>query len=390
MPAPPNPRARRSPLIRAADPAGAGRDRRRFLPFLALGMAALLAAALVGWGAFAGSEDTEEAAGLVGTGAVELAAPIDGPDRWDGAWARLRIAPARTGTNTVVLRATDGEGTPVPAGAAPPLAVTVAGLDDPAAALPVDVAADGNGVFTGEATLNATGWWRAEVTAADAGSPAPLPFYLLLPDPNLHGTDAPGLPESDPAAQAVFERGRAALTALHRVRYRESLGDGQGHLAFAEWAVSDGTDGAPAASSYRAPGGTEAIVVGDRRWLRRPGTGWETGAAAPVVPPADWGGDYAAATGFRLGGEETVDGEPCRIVTFAVPEQTEPRRLAAAWYAWWVGTESGQIRREAMVSRNHYMLHEYADFDAPLAIAPPADAPAAASATATPIASPGP
>jgi len=46
-------------------------------------------------------------------------------------------------------------------------------------------------------------------------------------------------------------------------------------------------------------------------------------------------------------------------------------RQVVAWYLWWVGTESGQIRREAMVSRLHYMLHQFSDFDAPMTFSPP-------------------
>jgi hypothetical protein len=90
-----------------------------------------------------------------------------------------------------------------------------------------------------------------------------------------------------------------------------------------------------------------------------------------VVPPSEWGDEYTGATGFTLLGEETIDGEPCQIVAFVAPELSEPRRRTVAWYAWWVGTESGQVRRETMVSRVHYMMHHFSDFDAPLTITPP-------------------
>ena len=53
-------------------------------------------------------------------------------------------------------------------------------------------------------------------------------------------------------------------------------------------------------------------------------------------------------------------------MTFHVPEDF----YSEAWYAWWVGEESGLLRREAMVARGHYMLHHFHDFDAPFTIAP--------------------
>ncbi len=55
-------------------------------------------------------------------------------------------------------------------------------------------------------------------------------------------------------------------------------------------------------------------------------------------------------------------------MTFFVPEAPG---LAAAWYAFWIGEETGRLHRTAMVSRSHYMVDDYSDFDAPLLIEPP-------------------
>ena len=76
---------------------------------------------------------------------------------------------------------------------------------------------------------------------------------------------------------------------------------------------------------------------------------------------------------FRLGPVETVDGEPCQVVTFSQPSPSG-QAWAAAWYAWWVGTETGFVRRETMVAPRHYMRYDYHDFNAPVTIAPPAAA----------------
>ena len=59
------------------------------------------------------------------------------------------------------------------------------------------------------------------------------------------------------------------------------------------------------------------------------------------------------------------------MLAFVVPEQTEPRRQTVAWYLWWVGKETGHVRKEAMASRVHYMKNDFSDFDAPFVIAPP-------------------
>ncbi len=62
-----------------------------------------------------------------------------------------------------------------------------------------------------------------------------------------------------------------------------------------------------------------------------------------------------------------------------MPELTEPQRRTVAWYLWWVGEETGYVRQEAMVSRLHYMLNRFSDFDVPITLTPP-------EKTATPVA----
>ncbi|MDP9356092.1 MAG: hypothetical protein M3R02_12575 [Chloroflexota bacterium] len=48
----------------------------------------------------------------------------------------------------------------------------------------------------------------------------------------------------------------------------------------------------------------------------------------------------------------------------------EAPQLAAPWYAFGVGEKTSLIHRPAMVSRSHYMVDDYYDFDAPLLIEP--------------------
>jgi hypothetical protein len=50
---------------------------------------------------------------------------------------------------------------------------------------------------------------------------------------------------------------------------------------------------------------------------------------------------------------------------FVVPEA--PNRTVA-WYVWWVGTETGLVRRDAMISRSHYMASFFSEFDTPFTI----------------------
>ncbi len=229
-----------------------------------------------------------------------------------------------------------------------------------------------NGELSGPLPLNQAGWQR--IAAEVAGSETLAEFYLLVPDPNINGPNAVPEFSSSAEAEAVFQRGLAATTALQSVRYTEWIGDGAGNSAVSEHAVVAGGDGEPPAFSFRITGGMEAVVIGTTRWVRPPGVGWQRQEGATVVPPSEWGEEYSGATGFTLLGEETIDGELTQIVAFVAPELNEPRRRTVAWYLWWVGTETGHVHREAMVSRRHYLLHHFSGFIEPMHILPPDDA----------------
>jgi hypothetical protein len=180
-----------------------------------------------------------------------------------------------------------------------------------------------------------------------------------------------------------------SLTSLRSVRYAQRIKDGGDALYRAQTAVRAPTaEHSPAydESVIDAAGRVVArqVIVGDRRWVLTKEAEWAAAEPIPFLAPSDWGEGYVDATGFQLGPREDVNGELCKVVTFWVPPAERPSR-AAAWFAWWIGLASGEVRREAMVSTRHYMVYEYSDFDAPLDIAPPVAASPATTPAATPV-----
>lgn len=303
---------------------------------------------------------------------LALISPAGGFAATDGPWLQLNLTPARPGENAITVGLANAAGTPVAGDQGSRVQITAENLAEPGK--PQRVEAETAGSKPAQIRLPDEGsdWWRLNLTPAISEQPATTTsFYVILPDPNLNGTDAVKSAGSDSAAEAVYNRGMAAQTGLHRVRFRQSMADGQGHNALSLHLINDGSDGQIPGFAYIAPGGLEAYVLGTYRWWRQPGKPWTVDGTSPMVPPSAWDDEYEGATDFRLGGKEMVDGELCQIVTFLVPARTESPRRVAAWYAWWVGERSGQVRREAMVSANHYMLNEFSDFDAPLPITPP-------------------
>jgi len=302
---------------------------------------------------------------------------------------QLRLSPARPGEeNTLQVSLAAPRGTPVPSTAPGPritgLTAQPLTAGAPTPQLDALLPSPGDeGWLAATSALEGEGWWRLSV-AVD-GAAADAEFYLLLPDPNLNGPNAVPASGSSAEGEAVFHRGMDAITALRSVRFTQWLADGKGNSSISEHAVTAGGEGVPPGFTYRALGGMEAVIIGSTRWIKLPADlGWQQQEGATVVPPSEWDDEYLGATGFSILGEETIDGERCQLLAFVVPQLTEPRRQTVAWYLWWVGTETGQVRKEAMVSRVHYMLNHFGDFDAPLTLTPPVDAATPVAGTSPP------
>ena len=321
--------------------------------------------------------------------ALDLAAPAGDAFADDTPWVSLHLTTGRPGDENVfrVQITPRSRGTPDPAATTPRVSsLTAQPLSgDPASAQTLGLQPDpeSEGAFIASSPLDPGGWWRLSVAVDGAASPAE--FYLLIPDPNLNGPNAVPSSASSAEGEALFRRGIETLTSLRDVRFTQWIADGGGNASVSEHAVTVGDGNSPPGFTYRAAGGMEAIIIGSTRWIRLPGDpDWEKQEGATVVLPADWDEEYTGATGFTLLGEATIDGERCRLLAFVAPELTDPRRTVA-WYLWWVGEETGYVRKEAMSSRLHYMLNEFGDFDVPIALAPPGEA-ATPVASGTPVA----
>jgi copper transport protein len=301
----------------------------------------------------------------------------------DDLFVRLQVRPARAGDNQLKVLVAHVDGTAIPTDQIALVRLALTSLDHEAAQPEVATTATNDGFVSQGVQLSLDDWWRVDVLIRRLGiEDVSVPFYFRLPDPNVNGFDE-DVPEGTAEARAVYERGLAAITSMHSVHFTQRLASGTGTVALAELRVHDGTGTDSPSSSLMGssfkpalPGTLEAglptlyeqVSIGTHRWQRTDGGQWLEGEAAPVFTPDQWGENYTGATGFHLGRTEDVDGKPAQIVTFLVPGTP---RLAAAFYSWWVDTETGNVVREAMVSREHYMLYEYRDIDQQPPIAPP-------------------
>ncbi|MDI3340629.1 MAG: copper resistance protein CopC [Sphaerobacter sp.] len=211
--------------------------------------------------------------------------------------------------------------------------------------------------------LNVKGWWQVDVEFGGVKpEPAVASFYFLLPDPIFVGPEE--RTASDPAAVALYQSVLERLTQLTSVRSREHLTDGTGNSVVSQYSWA-----APDRLHYVTSSGSESIAIGQTQYYREAAGRWvRRQRPRPVDFPGALQGYYSDPRGLTLGRELELDGVRCRLVSFFAPANEE---RGDAWYLWWVDAATHQIRREAMVANHHYMVTDYVEFDAPVAIQAP-------------------
>jgi copper transport protein len=310
----------------------------------------------------------------------------------DSLLVHLTVDPAQAGDNELTVRITDWDGVPVPTDPAPRVTLTFTSLDhgtsNPGVAL--EPLPDDPATFaTTGLNLSLEGWWEITARVSRSGQQnATADFYVLLPDPNTQGPDAPPSPDSDPEAEALFDMAYARMLSWQSVRWSEYIGSGSDVLVIGDFAVIEGGDSAPDAysldviysgsfaptSSGAAPppptfNNRSSITIGDQGWLRTTNGEWLEEPPTNFSTPAEWDTMYLGATNFRLGLTQEIDGVETQVITFYLPEQASQ---SEAWFTWWIDPSSGDVLQVAMIARLHYMTWTYTDIDEPFTIDAPA------------------
>jgi copper transport protein len=351
---------------------------------------ALILAVVLGGVILALSAPPTESTGEVSS--IDLAAPLAGSTQV-GEAVHLIMSPMRAGQNEIRVNVglldpeQPGETLPVQR-----VRVDLISLNHEAELRDLELTQDpvtGDFVSNG-VNLTLNGWWEIDVLVRRAGmDDVVVPFFALIPDPNINGFDAPHFDGTSEEAEALFQQTLQNETGLSSVHYTERLASGLGGVAVSERIVSNGADGNPP-TSLQKTSSIELLTIGDTTWQRVPGGEWIERTYIPIYPPSEWGSTYDGATDFQMGRRVMVGDKPAQVITFYVPESDSQ---IAAWYAWWIDEETGELVNEAMVSRLHYMRWRFFDFDQPVDIpvpgteATPQDTPQA-SPVATPVATP--
>ncbi len=305
--------------------------------------------------------------------------------------AHLSISPMAPGANDLTLALTDLEGAPLPGiTEASHLTLTSRTLAKGASDLDLEMTPGEDQPATWHADqLNLTdaGWYAFHITldTGDVGAEAQL--YALLPDPSVHGASAVELPDSDPDAEAIYNKALESYASWSAAKWRESLGSGADALVVTRFALTsrpsepaaqtmhseyaaayrdrtDGTRPAPPQHDFAA-----RVAIGDRMWSRAGMDTWERVDGFDVASFADRAEIYKGATNIQLGGTETVNGREAQIITFFLPEKDGQ---SEAWFVWWVDRDTGDPLRIMMVAQMHFMIWDIYDINGSFSIEPPA------------------
>ena len=321
-----------------------------------------------------------------------LVAPARTADGKEPMLAHLTVAPVRQGDNALTVRLTDWDGVAADAGAVPQVTLDFLSLDHGVSKMDVLLERE-DGLpatwSTAGLDLSLDGWWQVTARVNGEGqAEAAASFFVLLPDPNTNGFANGPKPASSSEGEALFRQGLAAMTSWRSVRWIEYLGSGDDVLVLAEFEIVDGGGRQPNAYevNLRYSGGfapfpngdpprpptydtRRSITVGERSWLSTSaGSEWLDQPPGRFDLPAQWGEIYEGSQNFRLGTTQTVNGEEARIVTFYSPDQVGQ---SEAWYAWWIGVETGNVLQVTMIANQHYMMWQYTDPNGDLSITAP-------------------
>ncbi len=250
----------------------------------------------------------------------------------------------------------------------------------------LELTPDGQGGYAGSGDqLSIDSWWQITATVRQSGQDdQTATFPVLLPDPNLYGSDAVETPDSDPDAEALYRRAYDLNASSTSYQNHQSIATADGGGIFEDETVVAASGDQPvgyeltlqaydnpttvATGKPLAPAATQR-QIGTESWRSTDGgaTWISTFTVSGALSPNEILEQYDGATGFQLGRQQEVNGELSQAVIFTVPTS----RYSTSWYVWWIGLESGRRQRELMITEGHYMTRDFTSYDTGIVVSPP-------------------
>jgi hypothetical protein len=158
-------------------------------------------------------------------------------------------------------------------------------------------------------------------------------------------------------ATALLMGAEKAWRALRSLSFHERLGSGLQHIVTSDWRIQ-----APDRLAYEIVGSGAAVIIGDRRWDRQPGSAsWAQSQQQPVTQPVPF---WVSVTDAHVLGTATVQGRAVWRISFFDPG-------TPAWFTVSVDRATMRTLDLHMVTTAHFMHDAYDSFNAAPPVKPP-------------------
>ncbi len=159
-----------------------------------------------------------------------------------------------------------------------------------------------------------------------------------------------------PSAATLVARATRVFRRLRTLVTHERLASSPTAVVNTTWEAA-----APNRLAYQIAGGSQAIIIGDRRWDRDRAGKWQPSSQTPLRQPTPF---WTSATDARVLGTTRVDGHAAWLVSFYDAH-------IPAFFTIAVDKKTLRTLDLRMTAAAHFMHHRYTGFNAPVTIAPP-------------------
>ena len=118
---------------------------------------------------------------------------------------------------------------------------------------------------------------------------------------------------------------------------------------------------APNRLAYQIAGGSDAVIIGDRRWDRNRGGKWQPSSQSPLRQPVPF---WTSATNAHVIGTTRIEGRSAWLVSFYDAQ-------IPAFFTIAIDKQTLRTLDLRMTAAAHFMHHRYTGFNRPLKITPP-------------------
>ncbi len=194
---------------------------------------------------------------------------------------------------------------------------------------------------------------------APLGQPRTLELDLQQPGKaTQHLRFALPAPWPPRSATALARRATHVFRRLHTLVIHERLASSPTNFVVTTWRLE-----APDRLSYVIRGGSQAVVVGARRWDRADaGARWQESSSSVLSQPTPpW---ITAPAHAALLGSGTIAGRRVWLISFLEPS-------TPAWFKLAIDKQTLQTLELRMVAPAHFMHHLYSGFNSGFTINPP-------------------